>query len=123
MNRNPSKRSHRLRQRRLNRVMMIAFAAVLFAGLFAQLTMVARLSGQAKLSRQAEREIRELSATADNLNLSLNQYGSLERVETQARRLGMTKPSEGQIRVVSLPGLIGGTSAQSAENVGAEEMR
>lgn len=123
MNRSQRKRSRRQREQRLNRVLVLVFAGVLFVGLFSQVAMVARLSGQAKASRQVEREIRDLSANADNLNLSLNQYRSLDRITALAKGLGMEQPTEGQIRVVSLPGVIGNTSTQSAENLGAEEMK
>ena len=123
MNRSQRKRSRRQREQRLNRVLVLVFAGVLFVGLFSQVAMVARLSGQAKASRQVEREIRDLSANADNLNLSLNQYRSLARITALAKGLGMEQPTEGQIRVVSLPGVIGNTSTQSAENLGAEEMK
>ena len=123
MNRSQGRRALRQRERKLSRVLMIAFAAVLFVGLFSQVAMVARLSEQAKVSRSVEREIRDLNANVDNLNLSLNQYKSLERVALQAERLGMEQPAEGQIRVVSLPGIAGNTSTQSAENIGAEEMQ
>ena len=123
MNRSQTKRSLRQKERRANRILVIVFAAVLFVGLFSQVAMVARLSGQAKVTRSVEREIRDLSANADNLNLSLNQFRNLDRVAMRARQLGMEQPSEGQIRVVSLPGMLQNTSTQSAENIGAEEMK
>jgi len=123
MNRSQRKRSLRMKERKLNRVLMIVFAAVLFVGLFSQVAMVARLSDQARASRSVEREIRDLSANADNLNLSLNQFKSLDRVAMQAERLGMEQPTGGQIRVVRLTGIITDTSTQSAENVGVEEMQ
>ena len=96
---------------------------VIFAGMFAQITMLSRISGQRKAGRQLEQEIRELSASAENLNLSLNQLASLARVEERARQLGMDKPSESQIRVVTLPGVMESTSTQSAEVIGAEEIQ
>ena len=123
MNRSQTRRRRAGQNRRLSRVMVIAFAAVLFVGLFSQIAMVARLSGQVRASRTVEREIRDLSATVDNLNLSLNQYKSLDRVAMQAARLGMEQPGEGQIRVVSLPVTVQNTSTQSAENIGAEGMQ
>ena len=112
-----------MRERRRTRIMILAFALVLFVGLFAQVAMVSRLSTQAKASQKVEREIKDLGANADNLRLSLNQFKNLDRVAAQAVRLGMAQPTENQIRVLSLPGYIASTSAQSAENVGAEEMQ
>jgi len=123
MNRSQTRRRRGRQNRRVNRIMMLVFAAVLFIGLFSQVAMVARLSGQVRQSRVMEREIRDLSATVDNLNLSLNQYKSLDRVARQAEKLGMEQPGAGQIRVVSLPTILQDTSTQSAENIGAEEMQ
>ena len=123
MNRNTSERALQQRQRRATRVLLIAFTVILFAGLFTQIAMIARLSRQNKDIRNVETEIKKLGAEADNLNLVLSQLGDLNRVETLATRLGMKKPGEGQIRVVNLPDATESTSAQSAENTGAEEMR
>ena len=123
MNRNTGRRSRREQQKRVSRKLMIAFAVVLLIGVIAQITMIARLSGQNKAVRAVEKEIRQLSAEADNLNLALNQLGNLERVERQAEKLGMVTPGEGQIRVVNLPDAVDNTSAQSAGNTSAEESR
>ena len=73
--------------------------------------------------RAIEREIRDLSANADNLNLSLNQFRNLDRVAARAAKLGMGKPSGNQIRVVRLPAALDNTSTQSAGNTSAEEMK
>lgn len=123
MNRNTGRRSRREQQKRVSRKLMIAFAVVLLIGVIAQITMIARLSGQNKAVRAVEKEIRQLSAEADNLNLALNQLGNLDRVERQAEKLGMVTPGEGQIRVVNLPDAVDSTSAQSAGNTSAEEIR
>ena len=114
--------SRRTRERNQNRMLMIAFALVLFIGVVSQIAMMARLSGQNKQVVETEREIRALSASADNLNLSLNQYHNLERIAARAQQLGMEQPNETQLRVVNLPTVIDSTSTQSADNSGAEEM-
>ena len=114
--------SRRERERRLSRLLMIAFALALFAGVVSQVAMMARLSGQNKLVAETQAQIRSLSASADNLNLSLSQYHNLERIASRAKQLGMEQPDDTQIRVVNLPALIEGTSTQSAGNTGAEEM-
>ncbi len=119
---NRAKVSRRTRERRLNRLLMVAFALVLFIGVFTQIAMMARLSGQNKQAVETEKEIRALSASADNLNLSLNQYHNLERIAARAEQLGMEQPDDTQLRVVNLPTLIDGTSTQSADSTGAEEM-
>ena len=123
MNRNTARRFHGAKQRRVSRRLMIAFIALMVVGLFAQIAMIARLSGQNKEIRSVEKEIKELNASAENLNLGLNQYGNLERVALLADKLGMQKPAEGQIRVVSLPDILEDTSAQNAVNAGAEESK
>ena len=119
---NRMRNSRRARERKLNRLLLIVFAAVLFVGAFSQIAMLARLSGQTKAVQALEKEARALSASADNLNLSLNQYHNLERIAARARQLGMEQPKETQIRVVNLPAAVENTSTQSAGNIGAEEM-
>lgn len=112
MSRNQNKRSRAEHQRRASRRLLMVFMAVLFVGLFVQIFMVARLARQNKRIQALELEIRDLSATADNLSLSLSHYRSLDRVAAQAEKLGMDVPAEGQIRVVNVPEIVEGTSAQ-----------
>lgn len=119
---NRMRTSRRMRERKLSRALMIAFALVLFLGVCSQIAMMARLSGQNKRVVETQKEIKALSASADNLNLSLNQYHNLERIALRAQQLGMTQPDETQLRVVNLPGLADNTSTRSAENTGAEEI-
>ena len=119
---NRMRASRRMRERRMSRALMIAFALILFLGVCSQIAMMARLSGQNKRVVETEKEIRALSASADNLNLSLNQYHNLERIALRARQLGMEQPAQTQIRVVNLPGIIEDTSTQSADISGAEEI-
>ena len=120
MNRRRS--AQRARDMKMNRLLMAAFALVLFIGVCAQIAMMARLSGQNKLVVQTRKEIKALSASADNLNLGLNQYHNLERIAARAQQLGMEQPDETQLRVVNLPTVIDSTSTQSADSSGAEEM-
>ena len=119
---NRTRTSRRMRERKLSRALMIAFAVVLALGVCSQIAMMARLSGQNKRVVETRKEIRALSASADNLNLSLNQYHNLERIALRARQLGMEQPDETQLRVVNLPTVIDSTSTQSADSSGAEEM-
>ena len=119
---NGIRNARRARERRQGRILAAVFAAVLFIGVFSQIAMLARLSGQNKAILAVEKEIRSLDASADNLNLSLNQYHNLERIALRAARLGMEQPKETQIRVVNLPEVLENTSTQSAEAIGAEEM-
>ncbi len=119
---NRMRASRRMRERRLSRALMIAFALVLFLGVCSQIAMMARLSGQSKQVVETQKEIKALNASAENLNLSLNQYHNLDRIALRAQQLGMEQPDETQLRVVNLPGLIDSTSTQSADNSGAEEI-
>lgn len=119
---NRKRTSRRERERRTSRVLMVAFALVLFIGVFAQIAMMAKLSGQNKRLVETRKEIKVLSASADNLNLSLNQYHNLDRIAARAQQLGMEQPDETQLRVVNLPTVIDSTSTQSADSSGAEEM-
>ena len=119
---NRMRESSRERERRTSRALMIAFALVLFIGVFAQIAMMAKLSGQNKQVVQTQKEIKALSASADNLNLGLSQYHNLNRIAARAQQLGMEQPDETQLRVVNLPTLVDDTSTQSADNSGAEEM-
>lgn len=123
MNRNQTKRSHREQMQRTNRTLIIVFVVVLVLGAFAQIAMIARVTGQNKQVWAVEREIRDLSANADNLNLSLNQFRNLDRVAARAKKLGMEEPSGDQIRVVRLPAALEDTSTQSAGNTDAEEIK
>ena len=123
MNRNQTKRSHREQMQRTNRTLIIVFVVVLVLGAFAQIAMIARVTGQNKQVWAVEREIRDLSANADNLTLSLNQFRNLDRVAARAKKLGMEEPSGDQIRVVRLPAALEDTSTQSAGNTDAEEIK
>ena len=114
--------ARRTREKRLNRLLMVAFALVLFIGVFSQIAMMAKLSGQNKKVVETRKEIKALSASADNLNLGLNQYHNLDRITARAQQLGMEQPDGTQLRVVNLPALIDSTSTQSADSSGAQEM-
>lgn len=122
MNRGSTRRSRQEQRNRATRRMMIAFAAVLFVCLFAQVFMISRLAMQNKEIRAVESKITSLKADAANYQLALNQLGDPVRVGNRATALGMVRPGEKQIRVVNLPDIVDNTSAQSAGNTSAEEM-
>ena len=123
MNRNNTKRSRRIQERKAGKVLMIVFIAVLFVGMFAQIAMIARLTRQNKQLRAVEAGVKQLGATAENLTLAINQLSEPGQLEAHARRLGMQTPSPEQLRVVNLPDVIDDTSAQSVENTDTEESR
>ncbi|MBQ8507015.1 MAG: septum formation initiator family protein [Clostridia bacterium] len=87
---------------RRSRILRIIAAAVLFLGLFVQITMLSRISEKSKQASALEKEIVMLSAEADNLELGINQYHNLEKIAARAQTMGMVQPDETQIRVVSV---------------------
>jgi len=107
---------------RLCRTLRIVLAACLFAGVFGQITMIAKLSAQSKEISKVNREISDMTATVENMQVCLSMYQNLDRIETLAYGLGMQFPTEDQIRVVSLPGIAEDASTQTAENTEVEMM-
>ena len=106
-----------------SRMLMLLAGLILFAGLFLQITMLSRISLQSKRAAALERELVELSATAENLELSINQYHNLEVIAARAQQLGMEQPDETQIRVVSVARIQPeDTSTQTAEGFGGEKV-
>ncbi|MBQ8109947.1 MAG: cell division protein FtsL [Clostridia bacterium] len=114
--------SRRTREKKLNRLLMIAFALVLFLGACSQIAMMARLTGQNKQLVATRKETHEWQAKIDNLELSLSKYHNHDRITALAKQLGMTMPEGSQLRVVNLPALVESTSTQSADSSGAEEI-
>lgn len=113
------KRSSR---RRLCRTLKIVLVLCLVAGVFGQITMIAKLAAQSKQISQVNREIRDMTATVENMQVCLSMYQNLDRIETLAYGLGMQLPAQDQIRVVSLPGITEDASTQTAENTEVEMM-
>ena len=107
-------------RRAKRRTLRIAAAVILFVGLFAQITMLARISGENKRAAEVESEITRLASDVENLELVINKYHNLEDIAAKAKLLGMDLPDETQIRVVRVAGLEGGDSIQTAERIGEE---
>ena len=119
-----AKQAQRKRGAGRNRALLILAGVVLFAGLFVQITMLARISSQNKRASSLEGEIEELAANAENLELNINQYHNLDSIAVRARELGMEQPDETQIRVVSVArSNVEDTSTQAAGNFGAESIQ
>ncbi len=106
----------------MNRLLMAAFALVLFLGAISQIAMMAQLTGQNKQIVAVQEEIHNWSNKIKNQQLTLNKYHNHDRITALAQKLGMQRPEGSQLRVVNLPGLLDGTSTQSADNAGAEEI-
>ena len=106
-----------------NRWLLAAAALILFAGLFLQITMLSRVSAQNKRASAIEREIAELGAYAENLELSINQYHNLENIAARAQQLGMEQPDATQIRVVNVVRSNSeNTSTQAVERIDGEKV-
>ena len=118
-----AKSARRRRDAIRSRALLILAGIILFSGLFVQITMLARISSQSKRASSLEGEIEELSASAENLELSINQYHNLDSIAVRARQLGMGQPNETQIRVVSVARNVEDTSTQAAGNFGAESIQ
>ena len=102
------------------RVAKLLLAGILFVGLFVQIGMLAGISAQTKQAATVRRELVELSARKDNLELSLSMLQSPERIERLAMQMGMERPTQDAIRVVSLPVSQQEAQPQTAELPGGE---
>lgn len=117
----PMERNERIRREcRQTRLLLTLSAVMLFCGLFAQIAIRAQISGQAKEIAAVQAEIRAMTADAENLSLCINQHHDLVAIEKRATALGLTQPTEDQLRQVSLPSE--NASAQTAANVDGEEL-
>lgn len=106
-----------------NKALLILAAVVLFTGLFMQVTMLSRISSQNKQAAQLEEDILELSANAENLELSINQHHDLQSIEIRAHQLGMEQPTDTQIRVVHVAQAdVENTSTQAVELIDSEKV-
>lgn len=108
-----------MRRKRGHAIVRIALGALLFAGLFMQICMLAEISGKNKEIAAVDKDIRTLSAQKDNLELKIAQYAQLSRIEEQALALGMQWPEDDQLRVISLPAEYGNLSAHTTEMTGS----
>ena len=102
------------RDAKIGRWLKLIIAAVLFAGLFMQITMLSRISAQNKKASSLEKEISDMQANVDNLERSISDYHNLHDIENRALALG-------QIRVVRVAQTQQDTPAQMASIAGSEE--
>ena len=108
------------REKRQIRFLLVIAALVLVCGLFAQITVRAQVTGQAKEIAAVQAQINAMNADADNLTLCINQHHNLEVIRSRALAMGMTQPQDGQVRRVSLPNF--NTSTQTVANTDGEEI-
>ena len=110
------------RRRCGNRPWIAAAAAVLFAGLFLQITILSRLSSVSKRASVLESETARLKCEAVNLELRVNEFHNLDRIAARAQELGMVQPDETQIRAVRVETTDADTSTQAAGDSGEEKL-
>lgn len=104
---------------RISRILKVFTCALLFAGLFAQILMLAEISAAAKGRVRAERETNTILAESDNLKLQIAKFTRTTWIEEQATALGMHWPNDDQIRVISLPLEYTEASTHTAEITGS----
>ena len=109
------------RRRYGNRPWIALTAAVLFAGLFLQITMLSRVSSISKRASALERETAALRREAVNLELRVNEFHNLDRIAERAQEMGMAQPDETQIRAVRVEETDEDTSTQAAGDSGGEK--
>ena len=110
------------RRRDGNRLWIALTAAVMFAGLFLQITMLSRVSSVSKRASALERETARLNREAVNLELRINEFHNLDRIAARAQEMGMVQPDETQIRAVRVEKTDEDTSAQTAGAPGEEKL-
>ena len=109
------------RRREGNRLWIALTAAVLFAGLFLQITMLSRISSVSKRASALESETARLNREAVNLELRVNEFHNLDRIAARAQELGMVQPEENQIRAVRVEETDADTSTQTAGDSGGKK--
>jgi len=87
---------------RLRRWMPLLLAALLFAGLFARITMLARVSERGKRIASLEQALSRGEKEFSQKELLRSEMQDLRRVALRAGELGMTSPVEAQIRVLHI---------------------
>ena len=105
-----------------NRPWIALTAAVLFAGLFLQITMLSRVSLVSKRASALESETARLNREAVNLELRINEFHNLDRIAVRAQEMGMVQPDETQIRAVRVGKTDADTSTQVAGDSGEEKL-
>lgn len=85
---------------RMLRCLPLMLAALLFAGMFARITMLACLSGCSKQVSSLETALARLEKECSRQELVLSELHDLRRIGQRAAELGMKVPTEEQIRVL-----------------------
>lgn len=73
---------------------------VLFAGIFVQITMLARISAENKRADQTSKEIVSLNNRIENIKRDINSYRNSNEIMTYALEMGMQSPDQSQMRSI-----------------------
>lgn len=86
----------------LLRLMPLLVAALLFACMFARITMLACLAEKSKLVFRLDTQSERAKIRISQLELNLSELHDLETIAARAAELGMMRPSVEQIRVLRI---------------------
>ena len=101
----------------MSKALMYLTVALLATALFVQIGRLSAIAAQNKQISVLTSEIKALESEKANLEVRLSMQQNINRVRDEAiYRLGMTRPEDGQIRVVSLNGYSVSTRTQTADN-------
>ena len=84
----------------LARLIPVLLAVLAFAGMFARITMLARLSEKNKQIASLELQAERAQVKISQMELIRSELHDLEAIARRAAELGMRSPSAGQIRVL-----------------------
>lgn len=95
---------------------------VLFAGIFLQITMLARISAENKRADQTAKDIVSLGHRIENIERDIDNYRNSNDIMALAIEMGMQNPDQSQLRPISVENLEEeNTFGQTAEESGVEK--
>ena len=112
-----AEKARRMREARMNRVMLRVTIGVVVVSLFVYITQMAGISANAKEIGRIRKEITQLKEERQYLEVKLAARQDLERVRDEAiGRLGMGYPDEGEVRIISLSGYASNLNTQTVHD-------
>ncbi len=88
---------------------------ILIGGLVMQICMLAAIHSKTKETARIGSELVYLRADRDNCYRKLDTFKTRDNIEARAMELGMQKPTDSQLRVISIPSEYQNTSTHTAE--------
>ena len=99
----------------LMRLLPVLLAVLAFAGMFARITMLARLSEKSKQVSALEMQAERSQIRISQMERVLSELHDREAIARRAAELGMKRPSAQQIRVIQI-GSISDTPAEGGHD-------